>query len=77
MQIFNQNYSEQKFELFRQLGDVPEITETGGLVTVSVTEISKGVPSQAKFQFSVNNAWSNLFDLANDSVDMVSYTVLN
>jgi hypothetical protein len=52
-------------------GDVPAINETSGNVVATVTETVKGVASQLKFQLSVNNAWSNLFDYVNDPVQTV------
>jgi hypothetical protein len=52
-------------------GDVSEISETMRMVDATVTEVAKGVASQSKFQFSVNNAWSNLFDYINDSDETV------
>jgi hypothetical protein len=53
-------------------GDVPDITETAGKVTSTNTETVKGVPTLAKFQMNVNNAWSNLFDIANDTTAIVN-----
>ena len=35
-------------------------------------ELVQGRPTQAKFQFSVQNAWSNLFDIVNDPITSVN-----
>jgi hypothetical protein len=50
---------------------VPLITEVTGNFNASSQELVKGIPTQAKFQFSVQNAWSNFFDIVNDN----TYTV--
>ncbi len=52
---------------------MPDIIESTGIVNSSTTETQKGVPTQSKFQFNVQNAWSNLFDIVNDSANQVRY----
>ncbi len=64
-------YQSNCYLRFCLTGDVPNIVEITGNVNYTTNEVVKGIPSQNKFQFNVENSWSNLFDIKNDSVDVV------
>ncbi len=38
----------------------------------NVTTIVEGKPTQAKFQFSIEDTWSTLFDIENDAISKVN-----
>ena len=56
-------------------GDVPSINEIGGMVNLAFAELVKGVPTQSKFQFSVNGVFSRPFNIVNDTTAAVSWTI--
>jgi hypothetical protein len=59
--------------LFKFLkGNVSQINLTTGGTPYNVTTIVEGKPTQAKFQFSVEDTWSTLFDIENDAISQVN-----
>ena len=43
-------------------GDVPDIIEVSGKVNSTTTEVTKGIATQSRFQYKIQNAWTNLIN---------------
>lgn len=71
-----QKYINKNFIFDDLLGDAPDITETTGNVNFLNTEIVKGIPTQSKIQLNIQNAWSKLFDIVNDPIVTVNYSIV-